>query len=90
MEYTCPSTNRTETWDGWAPHLELPVKQDFGLGTQQHFNNKVNKDMVNFTGIESDIQAPRTTLTGLLQDHRTSNVSLVALSPEKSRDSNTS
>lgn len=46
--------------------------------------------MVNFTGIESDIQAPRTTLTGLLQDHRTSNVSLVALSPEKSRDSNTS
>lgn len=60
MEYTCPSTNRTETWGGWAPHLELPVKQDFGLGPQQHFNNEVNKDMVNFTEIESEsMQEPK-------------------------------
>jgi len=50
MEYT----NSRETWDGWAPHLQLPVKQDFGPGMQQHFNKEEIKDMLNFTEIESE------------------------------------
>lgn len=54
MKYTYLSTSRPETWDGWAPHLELPVEQDFGQGMQQHFNNEEIKYMLNFREQQSE------------------------------------